>query len=386
MSKIIKFFDNYPQFAAIAIAVILGLIGPPIAFFLKMYAFEIIFNFLTLIFISMATINVKLFQLYFKFEKLFLTYHLLVTGLFVGNNFMLVILPNIPMQQELTDNGKGLILIGQILYFGFFAAFVYKVDKSMDSNNLSWKDLSEGDVVRMISRDRNIRVKWETIKTVYYSRLVLLYQIVMLIIYLPTYQNPSIKRFKLLGISIDPLFYFIVNILIMIVNYNMILTWRWIKFSQTYDSSQLLQHQTFQIMSLLQTHPISSITVSFFCPAIQASPLRFSNETCMICMDANPTCHFCQYHCFHEDCLIGHLSSKTEDILRQVNWNRPTFNRVYEDGDRRPNSDYYTQTLDIKKESLPSCPICRQHMTQYKVKISIERQRFWYNADINLIE
>jgi hypothetical protein len=387
MSKIIKFFKNYPPFAAIAIAVILGLIGPSIAFFFKMYAFEIIFNFLTLIFVSMATINVKLFQLYFKFEKLFLAYHLIVTALFVGNNLLLVILSNIPTLQELTDNGKYLFLIGLMFYYGVLAAFVYKVDESTGGSNYwSWKNLSEGDVGRMVSRERNITVQWETIKTVYYSRLALLFQIVMMIIYLPTSLNPSIKRFKQLGFSIDPLFYFIVNILIMVVNYNLISTWRWIKFSRTYDSTQLMQHLILQIMSLVQTHPISSITVSFFCSAFQASKLRFSNETCMICMDTNPTCHFCQYHCFHEDCLVGHLSSKTEDILKQVKWNRPTYHQAYENSVRKPESDYYTQTLDIKKESLPSCPICRQHMTQNKVEINIERQRFRYSADIKLIE
>jgi hypothetical protein len=258
------------------------------------------------------------------------------------------------------NDKKSFLFVPVLVCVGCISYLIYHVNARLDEyfkKNLpylqAWHDRLQ---VRLSAEDlRNVSVQWEYVSSVYWSKLALLTQILCMLAYTPYIKliNPtSLTRLEFVKMS--PYVYFILNTILIGVSYYCMSTWRWIKVERRFVEG------------------FQRIRVSFFCSSFPVSRTRRSreDEICTICQGANPTSHFCQYHCFHEDCLIGHLYAKTEQILDECQITK-TLVQMYEEGVRREEQDYFKYTIELSRRHLPSCPNCNRYLRQNNIDIKV---------------
>jgi hypothetical protein len=97
---------------------------------------------------------------------------------------------------------------------------------------------------------------------------------------------------------------------------------------------------------------------------------KTEDETnCAICLEKEPTSHFCAKHAFDDDCLIGMIYTKSQKFLSGA---QPTRIRHETRSYGTKTGEYITYSMKIPQENLPCCPLCREQPPQNEVQIVVE--------------
>lgn len=127
--------------------------------------------------------------------------------------------------------------------------------------------------------------------------------------------------------------------------------WKWIKFDRTYIAPS----------KPVNEDGMHEVTISFYCSAF---PAIDPTQTCSFCLEPNTRLQFCEEHSLHHNGIICYLYDKTETIIQDWSPTR-TLNR----SDWR---DYITYKVELKKDNMPDCPVCRRRPIQNDVRVSIK--------------
>lgn len=227
----------------------------------------------------------------------------------------------------------------------FILHFIFKPCKSL-------KDVEQA---KNLSPE-NLKIKWDVPSKVFWSKVSILTQLGLILGYL-SYRY--IDRLYTPRFFYNYLAFYGVIIFMVICNYYRMSKWNWIKFERTIENPWISQNRSVKMK------------ISFFLSMLKCSSKKFTSEICTICLERNPTRHFCVNHCFHENCLIGHLIVKCQTILSESRV-QPTHHQVSENDIRKPSKDYNSYSIDIKRKHLPLCPNCNRHCEQNVINIKIE--------------
>lgn len=147
--------------------------------------------------------------------------------------------------------------------------------------------------------------------------------------------------------------------------------WKWIRFDRKWD-----------LPPIRGDGPLS-YTVSYFCSAWPAK--RKENEECPICLeDEEPTTtQFCSNHSFHDKCIVGHINSKSDQFLSNLKSDDIVRNLVKEPQNNGIVREYITYKINLPKNNVPSCPLCRGQPTQNEINITVQDQFRWQKQNIS---
>lgn len=317
--------------------------------------FELV-SLVSLVFILCASFNIKLYIVYVEYENEILAFHIFSTYLYIFKSILYVVVKSFPMigthrneyyyNMLLTSIGGLILTTGLLTYL--LNLLLEKLPLIRQKSLNGWETLTD------ISLGNNIvKVKWATTMSVYCSKLAILYQLVLMMVY----WKFSITRKTLSGprFFIDPNYYYLITASMLAVSYYLLSTWKLIMFKCFYSTLNM------KLKIILST--------------FAASKTKFDNEICTICLDENPTIHFCLDHCFHEHCLIGYLYSKGK-LLLSNSLMMPNTN----------SSSHSSQKLIISKQELPSCPACRRNFSRNEIKVKIKHGYKWVYVDIEPTE
>lgn len=218
------------------------------------------------------------------------------------------------------------------------------------------RNLAQSSTVKHL-RPENLSIEWAIPQSVYWSKLATLAQFFLIAFYSIVGQF-NYQRFIF---NLNYKDYYVIVILMLVYNYYSMSKWTWLKFERRLDNLWLANEKSQR-----------QINISFFLSVLACSPKKFASEICTICLETSPTRHFCANHCFHEDCLIGHLITKCEQILNEA-MIQSTFHQTHDENNRHtPSKDHMSYLVAIKRKHLPLCPNCNQHCEQNKINIAIE--------------
>ena len=318
--------------------------------------FELV-SLVSLVFILCASFNIKLYIVYVEYEHEMLAFHIFSTYLYLFKSILYVVVKSFPMSKTHYNEYyyAHMWLIGISCLILTTGLLTYVLNLLLEKVILlRQKSLNGWETLTGISLGNNIvKVKWTTTMSVYCSKLAILYQLVLMMVYCKF----SITKKTLSGprFFIDPIYYYLITASILAVNYYLLSTWNLINFKCHYK--------------------VLDMKLKIILSTFAASKTKFDNEICTICLDKNPTIHFCLDHCFHEYCLIGYLYSKGEWLLSNSIM-LPNTN---------PSSHSF-QKLIISRKELPSCPSCRRNFSKNEIKVKIKNGYKWMYADIEPTE
>lgn len=304
---------------------------------------ELIFNIPVLILSLYASFDFKAFQKFVKYSDRIACYH------FVGLLFFLLkFFMNFGTKKDELTNIKLILTSGVIL------VIVYAINTTFEGRKVEL-----GENILKHDKDSNMTIKWYAPNGVFWLKVfILIYLFTMLF-----YAHNSINS-KTRNRFINRAFiYYIITFIILAANYLCLFRWKWIQF-------EWLTHKKMEVEGYLKKIRLVKIQVSFHMALYPASK-RFSSELCTICQELGPTAHFCSNHCFHESCLVPFLIEKTKIILNefQIKW---VHRRIFGNEIRQRSRVSMTCEIKLKRDNLPSCPNCKQHLDKDIIEIKMK--------------
>lgn len=337
--------------------ILIFFIEPRFTRFCFRFPFELVFSSLTLVIFSLMSFNIRLYVKHLGHEEKIKNILIYIIIPFGWKLFFVTIYVGVKFTREkfkcLQDYYLIFLYIGMIGIIlsisGFFVYVNEYLEKTrlLGTNNLNgW----ERRIGIMNLKSHIVRVNWRTKSNIHWAKYALLIQLV----YMLLYWRISIieKPFNDLMLF-DGSYYYSITAFIMLINYYLISSWRWFYFEAVFNSNHY-ENMFYIDKSVFQT----KVSLNY-CSFTRFKSALDDDEICTICLGNKPTTYFCLHHCFHMDCLIGLLYSKSEEIFKY-------------------SMDYYnyssdTYSIRIKKEMLPNCPNCKQNLTDknvYALKIN----------------
>ena len=322
--------------------------------FFTRFPFEFVLSSLSLLFISQMSFNIKSYVKHFYYEEEIKTITFFISSLFAWNSILYVVIKFVQENYKGSKDYYFFIGIGSIGLLFITTLVTQFLNETLEKTRLfrpyellDWEKRTDTNL-----RDNKVIVKWETNSDISWTKSAILFQLVNMIIYWKfsiTNKTLSGPRF-----FIDANYYYAITASMIAVNYYLISRWKWINFEVIFKSAELLP---------LVYIPIRPTKIYLYYSSFSTF-LPFREEICTICLEKNPTTYFCLSHCFHVDCLIALLYRKSEEVIKySIHFSFKTMTSI--------NVNHFP----IRKETLPSCPNCKQNLTDkniFDVLIDIE--------------
>lgn len=314
------------------------------------FPFELVFSSLILVIFSLISFNIRFFVKHVGHEEKIKNFLFYIALPFAWKLFYVTIYVVVKLMREnfknLQDYYLIFFIIGMIGIFTSILLLVNYLNECLEKTHLLGTNNLKGWEKRIGITNLKyhiVKAHWRTKSTIHLAKYALLLHFVLMILY----WRISIieKPFNDL-IIFDGSYYYSITAIIMLINYYLISSWRWFYFEAVFNSNDY-KNMFYIDKSVFQT----KVTLNY-CSFTRFKSALDDDEICTICLGNKPTTYFCLHHCFHIDCLIGLLYSKSEEIFKDSS-----------------NSN----SSRIKREMLPNCPNCKQNLTDkntYALKVN----------------